>query len=488
MKGREKLRQGLLDGKMIHNKGNEQLSVNQIHNFLCIVDNEFPVALSEKTDLKEFALKLYHNATICIYEEDGVIKAMVAGYTQNTINRTAYMTMAVALPEYRGKGIVKELVLEFIERAKLEQLVAVHLYAVRENVAAMKLYESIGFVEWYLENEPRPDDVHFVYYLQQKTALVTAIGSYAADIVIKNLKKIGFKVIGSDIYDREWVADAYNVNEFYQVPRVADKEEYLKAVDYISETENITHILPLTDIEVDFFNEHRKHYEEKNITVCIASTYTLAICRNKKTQQEFIDKNVPSVRTIPTINISECKSVPFDFPMVCKPYDGRSSQGLKYIYTIEEWLAAKAMADVDKYVVQPFIKGRIVTVDIIRQREEKTVVAIPRLEFLRTLNGAGTSVKVFPDRDLGKMCMELADAYDVVGCVNFEFLKSESGEYHYVECNPRFSGGVEFSCLAGYDCVGNHIRCFENKKIDKFKLERKYFIARKFEEYVTKVI
>ncbi len=472
---------------MIHTRGSERLSVDQIYNFLCRTDKDFPVPLSEKTDLREYALKLYHNATLCTVEENNQIVSMTAGYTENTVNNVAYIAMVATLPEYHGRGYAKKLVSEFIERAKNKRLRSVHLYAVRENTAAMNLYKGLGFVEWHFENEKRPDDVHFIYYLDHKTALVTAIGSYSADIVIKNLKKIGFKVIGTDIYDREWIADAYNVSEFYQVPKVSDKENYLRAIDYICHEENITHILPSTDIEVDFFNEYRKYFEERHICICISSTDTLAICRNKKVQQDFIDAHVPSVKTIPTLMVQNDMKAPFPYPMVCKPFDGRSSQGLRYIHTSEDWEAVKACRDADRYIVQPYIKGRIVTVDVVRTRNGENVVAIPRLELLRTLNGAGTSVKVYPDRELEKMCTDLANAMNIIGCVNFEFLRDEEGKYHYIECNPRFSGGVEFSCIAGYDCVGNHIRCFENQMTDRFTLTREMFIARKFEEYVTRV-
>lgn len=472
---------------MIHTRGGERLSVKKIHEFLKLVDKEFPIPLSEKTDLKDYALKLYRNATLCTYEENDNILAMVAGYTENIVGDMAYISMVVTLPEARGRGIARGLVSEFIGRARMKRLKAVHLYAVRQNTAAMKLYSDIGFVEWHLENEKRPDDVHFIYYLNEKTALVTAIGSYSADIVIKNLKTLGFRVIGIDIYDREWIADAYNVSEFYQVPKVIDKDNYLHAIDYICKEQNITHILPSMDIEVDFFNEYRRYFEEQNICICISSTQTLTICRNKKAQQEFINQNVPEVKTIPTLKVERDMDAPFDYPIVCKPYDGRSSQGLRYVYTEEDWEAVKTCFDNDKYIVQPFIKGRIVTVDVVRQKDGQKVVVVPRLELLRTLNGAGTSVKVYPDEGLTEMCQKLAEAFDIIGCVNFEFLRDEDGEYHYVECNPRFSGGVEFSCIAGYDCVGNHIRSFENKPIDDFSLTREMYIARKFEEYVTRV-
>ena len=54
-----------------------------------------------------------------------------------------------------------------------------------------------------------------------------------------------------------------------------------------------------------------------------------------------------------------------------------------------------------------------------------------------------------------------------------------------LECNPRFSGGVEFSCIAGYDCVSEHLHCFEGKPVDTAAKISGMYIARKFEEYIT---
>ena len=51
-----------------------------------------------------------------------------------------------------------------------------------------------------------------------RTVIVTAIGSFSADIVIKKCRENGIRVIGCDVYPREWIADAGNVEAFYQVP------------------------------------------------------------------------------------------------------------------------------------------------------------------------------------------------------------------------------------------------------------------------------
>lgn len=53
-----------------------------------------------------------------------------------------------------------------------------------------------------------------------------------------------------------------------------------------------------------------------------------------------------------------------------------------------------------------------------------------------------------------------------------------NGEYYLIDINPRFSAGVGFSKLAGYDFVKNHLLCFMNEDIDA-SVEYDCFIAQK---------
>ena len=100
---------------------------------------------------------------------------------------------------------------------------------------------------------------------------------------------------------------------------------------------------------------------------------------------------------------------------------------------------------------------------------------------------AKKSVQVFRNRQLEERCRAIAGLLGIRGCVNMEFIEDRDGVYHMLECNPRFSGGVEFSCLAGYDCVTNHLRCFEGREIERDDRITGMYIARKYEEYITKV-
>ena len=89
-----------------------------------------------------------------------------------------------------------------------------------------------------------------------------------------------------------------------------------------------------------------------------------------------------------------------------------------------------------------------------------------RKELIRTANGAGTVVELFYDECLAEILNYLGKFFNIIGCVNFEFLRTEN-ETFLMDINPRFSAGVAFSVKAGYDMIINHLRCFTNEKIVK---------------------
>lgn len=323
-----------------------------------------------------------------------------------------------------------------------------------------------------------------------KTALVTAIGSFSADAVIKNLKRMDFRVIGCDIYPKEWIANAAMVHRFCDAPLAVDREQYLRFIRNLCLEEQVDFVIPLTDVEVDALDCDRDWFAEHSICLCLSPVETIGLCRNKDRMARFTAE-LDFINTIPTASFSgndRDLPLPFDtLPLICKPINGRSSQGITKIHSREQWQSFCALQDMSGYIVQPCISGSVVTVDIVRQADGRHSVTIPRQEMLRTLNGAGTSVYLFTDPALQEACVRLADKLGIIGCVNFEFIKDGNGIYHFIECNPRFSGGVAFSCTAGYDCVRNHIAAFCGEPIDDLAPYRNQYIVKKYHEHVTLV-
>lgn len=336
--------------------------------------------------------------------------------------------------------------------------------------------------------------------MEKRTALVTAIGSFAADRVIKTLREMDYRVIGSDIYDKEWVANSLEVDAFYKAPLASDEEAYISFIKDICEKESVDRILPIIDLEVDALNRHRDEIEKDGVIICMSDKETIEVLRDKYRMTELVrgvldrieDEELrKAVRVIPSERASEADFEKIEFPVILKPVDGRSSSGLYRIYQEDQLgFAFSNIMDpeklndtsLEKYILQPMIKGNVVTVDILRDGEGNCR-AVPREELVRTLNGAGLSVRVMEDEKLQAVCCRIAEAAGIKGCVNFEFIRGEgSGVYYFVECNPRFSGGIAFTELSGVPMIRNHMYIFDGRAMEDMPKQRCGFMTRKYQE------
>lgn len=144
----------------------QKVTLSQIETFLMAVDGLFPIPLSQKQNLTAYAKKLYEKATLCVVCREEEIVSMVAGYTDHLPDERAYIAIVATLPKAVRKGLAGSLVKEFIGICREKHIKAVHLYAVADNIGAMKLYHSLGFQELRIADEPRKEDVHLIFELE----------------------------------------------------------------------------------------------------------------------------------------------------------------------------------------------------------------------------------------------------------------------------------------------------------------------------------
>lgn len=331
-------------------------------------------------------------------------------------------------------------------------------------------------------------------------ALVTAIGSFSAPIVLSGLRELGFSVIGTDIYPREWVAESAEVDAFYRLPPASEEEQYLSALRELIIKEEIRFLIPLIDAEIDVLNRHRELFQELSVTLCMSGEAEISLLRDKLALTERIFRWLSlrdnaafsgKIRTIPTERASEVDFETVQYPLILKPYNGRSSNGLYRIYQEDQLgFALSGIMDATKlldnslenYLLQPMLKGNVVTVDLVRDRKGHCRIAA-REELLRTPNGAGLSVRLFRDEILEKFCKGIAEDLNILGAVNFEFLKGEgSGKYYFIECNPRFSGGSAFTVLSGLPLVTDSMRVFFGEEISEETELQTGYMTRKYIE------
>lgn len=308
--------------------------------------------------------------------------------------------------------------------------------------------------------------------------LVTAIGSMSAECVIKCLKAKKHFVIGCDIYPGEWHYESKICDKFIRAPYATCEDDYIQFLLNTCIRYNLNYIIPLTDLEIDVINRQRNRFDEKHIILCMQTQAVLSVARNKFVLSQTFNDDI----CVPSIKTSLLTSIPVDFPFPCiaKPYNGRSSEGLLRNASLEQIMAIKNKED---YIIQEQITGYVYTVDYCRSAMTGRDVAIPRLELLRTKNGAGLTIQITPDENLIRLASHIGNALDINGCVNFEFILNKE-RYYLIDVNPRFSAGIAFSCLTGYDMIMNHIYCFTNKDIEGPISLKKQIMIKKYDEVI----
>ena len=131
------------------------------------------------------------------------------------------------------------------------------------------------------------------------------------------------------------------------------------------------------------------------------------------------------------------------------------------------------------------VMGNIITVDYVRNASTRESFCVPREELLRTKNGAGITVRIFSDKELVELVSHIGETININGCVNLEFIKND-GKYYLIDINPRFSAGVAFSLMAGYDMITSHVCCHTDGKIMAPVNLREQIIVKSYSENTTR--
>lgn len=142
--------------------GARPITEESLRAFLAEVDGDFPIPLSDKVDLGEYAEKLAGRATLCAeFDDAGAIAGLAAGYTEHLAGPYAYIALVGVRGDFRRRGIARRLVSEFVGRCEEMGLAGVHLYTDPRNSGAICMYEGMGFERICPPGDSRPNDVHF---------------------------------------------------------------------------------------------------------------------------------------------------------------------------------------------------------------------------------------------------------------------------------------------------------------------------------------
>ena len=293
--------------------------------------------------------------------------------------------------------------------------------------------------------------------------LVTAIGSMSSECVINSLNSLGIGVVGTDIYPQEYHPISHNCLAFRKVSRIyADSLKYCSELRDEALKRGCIAIVPLTDPEVDVISTNRDFFLNSGINIWLPDETVIKKVRNKELWCNLLYGS-KSFKTIPSYNSFGALSREYTGDFVAKRITGRSSEGILFSNT-STFSSEKEYSL--GYLFQPKIEGDIFTVDFAVHPKSGQMVFVPRIELMRTKNGAGTVVRIASLSFFYDAMVELVKRLKLTGVMNCEFISNKSGLY-LMDINPRFSAGVSFSKKAGYDFVKANIDCYCSDSMDE---------------------
>lgn len=284
------------------------------------------------------------------------------------------------------------------------------------------------------------------------TVLVTAIGTAAGTAIVQELKNglSDVNVLGADINQPENIVTSKDVDEFYVFPSVVhNPKEYFSFLKQFCLEHQVNYIYSIIDEEVNLLRMKEDELDQIGVKLCLADRQTVEICHYKDKFSKWVSANFSDLY-IKEYSVSEIKSA--DYPVFIKPIEGRASIGCAKICNESDLNALFSDKVQSDYLVQEFVTGSVVAVDIVRDRKSGITNVVQRIEHLRNSSGSGIAVEIIQDCILEELCKQIASQLDLNGVVNAEFFKTDDG-YKIIEINPRFPAGTKYSCMAGVNIV-----------------------------------
>lgn len=137
---------------MIYNyKDLEGYEENLINSFIAIDDHFLPSLLSriannnEEFSVKDYIHKLNAYGDLFLFIDKDEIMGVVALYSNDTINHTAYIPVLFVHPEFNGRGIANALLQKVKETSALNKMKWIRVNTWQKNEGAIRLYEKNGY-------------------------------------------------------------------------------------------------------------------------------------------------------------------------------------------------------------------------------------------------------------------------------------------------------------------------------------------------------
>lgn len=236
---------------------------------------------------------------------------------------------------------------------------------------------------------------------------------------------------------------------------------YIENLLQICKDDHIDLLIPTIDTDLLILSENRDKFENIGTKVLISSPDMIRICRDKnETSHFFVDCGLHA-----PMPVNDWTKYDSGYPAFIKPKDGSSSINAFKVENADE-LQVYA-AQVEDYIVQPFVDGREYTIDIFCDFEGNPISIVPR-ERMQVRAGEVLKTKITMDETMIAEAKEICNRFKPCGPLTVQLIRDEKGIDWYIEINPRFGGGAPLSMKAGARSAEAILRLMDGEKVEYY--------------------
>jgi carbamoyl-phosphate synthase large subunit len=252
--------------------------------------------------------------------------------------------------------------------------------------------------------------------------------------------------------DASWYSSAFHeADDRFLVPRL-DSDDFVPTVVDLCEKQQVDLVIPTIDTEMTAWNAARGELAAVGTTLALSDPAVVDIAADKQRTHEWLVAN-----GFPTVAQADPDRVLADpaawrFPLIVKPRFGSAGIGVGLVRDPAELAVAISRPELGEMVVQSVAAGREHTVDVLVDREGRSVCAVPRrrIEVRSGEVSKGVTVRSPALQRLASdLCEALPGAYGVVSVQ--VFVDDVSDQLAVIEINARYGGGFPLALEAGAD-------------------------------------
>lgn len=228
----------------------------------------------------------------------------------------------------------------------------------------------------------------------------------------------------------------------------------------ICREEKINALIPTIDTDLLVLADHKENFAAVGTKVFVSDPSIIRMCRDKRKSAEFI--SICGLKTPATVD--DIVNYKGGFPAFIKPLDGSASINAHQINSQVE--LEYFSRHIEKYIIQPYIRGYEYTVDVFCDCEGNPIFITPR-ERLETRSGEVLVTRICQDEGIIKEIKVLIKKIKPYGPLAVQLIKDEiRGDNYFIEINPRFGGGAPLSMMAGADAALALLRILRGERLD----------------------